>query len=217
MSLERLDPGNAADVNSVADLHIKYLAESPIVKMGPRFLREFYYRQLVADGLIGCTLCRAGDQVVGFISYTDRPADFMSIGLRRHFMHLSWLLSVSVLARPAMLKDLMLVLRLMRVRAKDSRKESSAGCGEALSMAVIPEYQKHIPPDGRKRVAVRLFESAVEYCKAKGLERIHLWVQPSNLAANLFYSAMGCPFEKIVFAGVAVHLYTYWIKEPSGK
>ena len=84
-------------------------------------------------------------------------------------------------------------------------------------MAVMPEYQKYIPPDGRKRVAVRLFESAVEYCRAKGLERIHLWVQPSNLAANLFYSAMGCPFEKMVFAGAPVHLYTYWIKEPSGK
>ena len=79
-------------------------------------------------------------------------------------------------------------------------------------MAVIPEYQSHVPPGGRKRIAVRLFESAVDYCKAQGLERVYLWVQPSNLAANLFYSAMGCPFEKIVHAGIPVHLYTYWIK-----
>ena len=216
MSLEPLDPRNAADVDSVADLHVKYLGDSPVVKFGPRFLRQFYYGQLVEEGLIGCTLCRADNRVVGFISYTSRPMDFMSIGLRRHFIYLSWLMSLSVIARPAMIKELILVLRLMRGRGKDAQKKSSAGVGEALSMAVIPEYQSHVPPGGRKRIAVRLFESAVDYCKAQGLERVYLWVQPSNLAANLFYSAMGCPFEKIVHAGIPVHLYTYWIKgEPA--
>jgi ribosomal protein S18 acetylase RimI-like enzyme len=217
MSLVQLDPRNTADIDGVISLHIKYLGESPVVKMGRRFLREFYYRRLVEDGLIGCTLCRVGDEVVGFISYTDRPQDFMSIGLRRHFIYLSWLMSLSVLARPAMVTDLMFVLKLMRARAREAGEVSFAGSGEALSMAVMPEYQNYVPEGGRKRLAVRLFESAVEYCKAKGSDRIHLWVQPSNRAANLFYSAMGCPFEKMVIAGVPVHLYTYWIKDSPGS
>jgi ribosomal protein S18 acetylase RimI-like enzyme len=212
MSIELLDPRNAADVEAIASLHEAFLAESPVVKMGKRFLRDFYYSKLVEDGLMGCTLCRADGRVVGFISYTADPLHFMSQGLRRHFFLLSWLMLASVARRPAMVKDLWMVLRMMRLRTVESNKSRARGLGEALSLAVAPEYRSYIPAGGRSRVALRLFDSAVERLQAQGVERVQAFVQPSNVASNFFYSMMGCPFEKITTVGVVVRRYTYTVK-----
>jgi len=34
-------------------------------------------------------------------------------------------------------------------------------------------------------------------------------VEPGNRASNIFCSALGCRFEKIMFAGVVTYRYTY--------
>ncbi len=212
MSIELLDPNNAADVDAVAALHEAYLAGSPIMRMGKRYLRKFHYSTLVRSGLIGCTLCRIDGRVVGFISYTAYPLDFMSRGLRRYFFPLAWLMLGSVLARPALLKEILMTLRMMGERSTESRETDARGLGEALSLVVIPEFQNYIPPGGRSRVAFRLFEVAVERLREQGVDRVYLWVQPTNRAANLLYSTMGCSFEKINHLGQLVHRYTYHVK-----
>src|SRR5437879_6177998 len=99
MSIERLNPRNAADVNAVAELHERYLADSPVAKMGRRFIREFYYGRLVEDGLIDCVICRVDGHVVGFMAYTGSAYDFLSRGVRHHFLALSWVMLKSLVAR----------------------------------------------------------------------------------------------------------------------
>ena len=214
MSIENLDPRCAADVDSVALLHEAYLADSPVVKMGKRFIREFYYSKLVECGLIGCSVCRVDGRVVGCISYTAHPMDFMGSGLRRYFFSLCWTMLRSVTARPAMLKEILLTLRVMRSRGHESQEMDTSGLGEALSLAVLPDFQNYLPPGGRSRLAFRLFETALERMRAQGVNRVYLWVQPANRAANLMYSTMGCPFEKITRMGMVIHRYTYHVSRP---
>jgi ribosomal protein S18 acetylase RimI-like enzyme len=211
MGIERLNLRCIADVNAVADLHVRYLPDSPVVRMGERFLRKFYYTKLIEDGLMGCEICRTDGQVVGFISYTKYPLDFMTRGIRKRFFYLSWLIFTSIVVRPAMIKDILFVLRIMRERSSESHKPSEGNIGEVLSLVAHSEYRRYIPPGGKSRLSSRLFETMVKYFRGEGFDRVHLMVQPSNLASNIFFQTMGCEFEKTTHAGVVTHLYTYYL------
>ena len=211
MSIELLNPRNPVERNAVAALHLELLADSPVVQMGRRFLRDFYYGTLVEDRLIDCTLCRADGRIAGFISYTRYPLDFMTRGMRRHFFRLAGLMGISILARPAMLKDLLLVARMMRDRGREAREAPNPATGEVLSLVAAHEYRNHVPQGGKSRVPVRLFEEMVSFFRAEGFSRVHLLVKPENKASNIFCSVMGCKFEKIAQAGMPIHRYTYEI------
>jgi len=214
MNVEVLDPENRADVAGVAALHRQELADSPVAQFGMRFLRDFYYRTLVADGLIHCTIGKADGRVVGFISYTTTPTTFMGEGLRRHFVRLAWILVRSVVARPRLVRDILGVLRIMRERSREEEPGSvSESVGEVLSLVSLKPYQKQIPEGGKSRLTVRLFEEMVAFFRSHRIEQIHLLVKPENKASNLFCSIMGCRLGKIVQGGRPVHRYTYTIPE----
>jgi len=215
MSLEFLDHYSAADVESVARLHENYLADSPVVALGPRFIRQFYYRKLVQDGLLGCIVCRADGRVVGFISYTREPRTFMSLGIHRHFWFLSWVMGVTILTRPAILKHIWATWRMMGDRARDLHEKPTPGGAEVISMATEKEYLKHVPPGGKSRVPARLYEKVIEHLRDEGFARVIFLVQPSNTASNLFFAATGCEFDKIMIAGAPVHRYTRHLHDAS--
>ena len=210
MGIETLNPRNVADVNAVADLHLQFLGDSPVVRMGEGFLRRFFYVKLVEDGLIGVTICRHEGRVIGFISYTRDPLGFMGKGARRHFVFLAALMAAGVLRRPSFVKDLMFTLKMMRERGAEARTPQP-GLGEVISLVTVPEFQKHIPEGGKNRLTVRLFEEMVNYFRAEQFDRVYLKVLPHNKASNILCSIMGCKFEKITEAGLTVHRYTYFL------
>ncbi len=210
--IERLDPTNRSDVDAVAGLHEQFLGESPVARMGPAFLRDCYYSRLLADGLYDCLICRpvSDGRIVAFISYTDRPMDFMSRGLKLHIFRVAWSVGRTVLTSPKRLRDVLYVLRLMSEHSDDSEDPVlQGGAAEALSMAVIPEFQNVVPEGGKSRIAVRLIELMAEDMRARQVRDIAFYVDPANRGANLLYSAMGCKFEKIVHAGVPRHRFVY--------
>jgi hypothetical protein len=210
--IETLSTSHRSYCDQVAALHLRYLADSPVVQFGDAFLKRFYYGKLLAAGLIGATIARSGDRVVGFISYTRQPNDFMTIGLRRWFVYLSALLSLSVLRRPAMVRDIWQTLRMMRERGMSAR-DTDPRTGEVLSLVVAEDARDVIPVGGRTRVTVRLFQEMVAYFRAAGFQRAVLLVKPQNFASNLFCSSMGCEFDKITTLGAVTHRYTYHIPQ----
>lgn len=210
MPIETLNPRNAADVKAVADLHREFLGDSPIVGLGERFVRCFFYSKLVEDGSVVVTICRHQGRIVGYISYTPDPKGFMSRGIRRHFFYLCWLMTVSVLERPALWKGVISALRVVRERGSQA-SEPEPGLGEVISLVTLPEFQKHVPEGGKSRLTVRLFEEMLAHFRGIGYERVHLLVLPHNRASNILCSIMGCQFEKITVAGVVVHRYTYFL------
>ena len=207
-----LDAGNVGDVNDVADLHEEFLGDSLVVKFGDAFLRKFYYGTLVRDGLIRSTICRADGRVVGFFSYT-MDQDFMGRGLRRHPVRVLWLILVSVVRQPSLIKDVILVLRLLIGGGSETR-EAMAGCqSEGLSLAVRPEWTKAVPTGGESRVTVRLFEELVADLRREHVRTLCMYVQPLNMASNLFFSSLGCDLKQVKRAGLACNRYTYHLQE----
>lgn len=211
MSIERLDPSNEADARAVAELHSRYLGDSPIVQFGPTFLHRFFYRTLVRDGLVGVSLYRHEGKVIGFISYTWEPHGFMVKGVRRHPLGVAWALLLGILKRPATAVDIAKILRVMRERGQEQEAGDLAKTGEIITLVVEKEHRAHIPADGESRLAVRLFEDAREVLEQAGLEHIHLLVRPDNLESNIFCSSIGCTFGKISYGGETVHRFTYTI------
>lgn len=212
MGIERLNPENSADVNAVADLHFKFLGDSPIVALGERFVRKFFYTTLVRDAAVIVDMCRADDKIVGFISYTRDPKHFISGAVKRHFFSLCWLMGVSALLRPALIKSILQTFQIMAGRTEES-KAPDPKLGEVISLVALPEYQTHVAPGGKSRLTGRLFEGMVEYFRQLDYERVVLFVKPENRASNIFCSIMGCQFEKTTFNGVVVHRYTYSLKK----
>ncbi|MGH7712051.1 MAG: hypothetical protein ACREOG_12245, partial [Gemmatimonadaceae bacterium] len=177
---------------------------------GPAFVRDVYYSKLLQDGLYDCLVCRSGGRVVAFLSYTDRPLDLMSRGLKRHFFAVAWSVGRTVLVNPKRLRDVLYVMRIMGDH--DESKGDRAlldGASEALSMAVLPEFQNTVPEGGKSRVAVRLIESMAADLRERKVRDIAFYVDPANRAANLLYSAMGCKFEKVMHGGVPRHRFIY--------
>jgi ribosomal protein S18 acetylase RimI-like enzyme len=210
--VERLDPRNADDVSAVAALHESLLAGSPLARMGARFLRECFYSQILADGLYDCLICRADGRIVGFLTYTDRPADFMTQGLRKHFVSIARIMVATVVLQPRQLRDLFFVARLMRDRSATPHNGALRNSAEALSLAVMEAYQELIPAGGTTRIATRLFHEMASDLRGRGASRIVLHVDPMNRAANMFYSALGCRFRSTKHAGLTRHLFEYELR-----
>jgi len=211
-SLARLDSRDAAAVDAVARLHETHLPDSPLVRIGPRFMRELYYKSLVADGLVRCLIARADGRIVGFLSYTDDPYRFMTRGIRRHFGGLLWVLAREAFARPALLAEALVAARIM-IERRAAPAPSIEGVGEALSMAIEREYLRWVPPGGESRLAIRLFDTMAADLAESGCQRLELNVDPARLAPNLFYSSLGCTLERTVIAGRAVHRFGYELKQ----
>jgi hypothetical protein len=210
-----LDPDDPSEVDAVASLHHDFLGDSPVARMGPLFLREFYYPRLVADDLIQCVVCRDESGVIGFLSFTDIPNEFMARGLRAHFPLLAWVMLKSIVRRPAMIPELLDVLRLLRLRNAEAASGGTDGMGEALSMAVPDQYQKHVPAGGKERMTVRFFRAMEGTLRERGCTSIQFMVNPANKAANIFYATIGCSLKKVEYAGRPIHRYTYTIKPES--
>lgn len=208
--IERMDPRNRSDVEAVSRLHEQFLGDSPVARMGPAFVRDVYYSKLMMDGLYDCLVCRSGGQVIAFISYTDRPLDLMSRGLKNHFLSVAWSVGRTVITSPKRLRDVIYVLRIMGDHDQSSGDRALLdGAAEALSMAVLPEFQNIVPEGGKSRVAVRLIESMAADLRARKVRDIAFYVDPANRAANLLYSAMGCKFQKVMHGGVPRHRFIY--------
>jgi ribosomal protein S18 acetylase RimI-like enzyme len=205
-----MDPRNRSDVEAVATLHEQFLGDSPVARMGPAFVRDVYYSKLIRDGLYDCLVCRSEGRIVAFISYTDRPLDLMSRGLKRHFFSVAWSVGRTVVMSPKRLRDVLYVVRIMGDHNEATGdKALLEGAAEALSMAVLPEFQNVVPAGGKSRVAVRLIESMAADMRARKVRDIAFYVDPANRAANLLYSAMGCKFEKVMHGGVPRHRFIY--------
>jgi hypothetical protein len=217
MGIEYLDPRNAADVDSVATLYEEHLADSPVVLLGPRFLRDFYFSRLVQDGLMECLVCRVDGKVIAFLSWTKRPEDFIGTGIKRHFLPLSWTMLKGVMAKPASIRSIVSALKIVSRRSGDQASSSeSAGAIEALSLVVPPAFQKYVPPGGTSRLTVRLVQSLAAHARKQGVDKVLYVVQPRNKASSIFFSGMGCDMDKRSYAGEQVYVYTHNLTEAAG-
>ena len=86
--------GSAMDGRMASDLtflHESLLPHSPLVLMGPDFMRSFYYGLLPADDFVCGAVAYYDDAPAGFIVATGDANGFMSKATRRNWLRLGWI------------------------------------------------------------------------------------------------------------------------------
>lgn len=183
---DRPKPGLSQDL---AALHSALLDHSPLVLMGPDFMRSFYYSLLPADGAIFGAVAYVDQVPAGFIVATAEAESFMMGSVRRHWLRLCWTMAMSVLKRPS---RLLAMKEAYAIQANVQAQQVGADTGELLSFGVLPDYRsrRFIKTTGI-HVASELFDVALEQMAATGAKHIRAIVDKDNLEAQLFYRSKG--------------------------
>jgi ribosomal protein S18 acetylase RimI-like enzyme len=194
--LADLRDGGAAARAAAAFLHAMILPGSPVVRLGHRFMTEYYYRDLVEEGLLGAFVAWVDDQPAGFVAYTQRPHDFMVEGLRRHPLKIASLVGGAFLARPSRVLVVGRALGILK-RRRDDLATGPAYDAEILSLGVLPQYRS--PAFRRatgRHLGRELFERAVERIRADGGRRVGTLVEARDLETAVFLHSLGCRFHR---------------------
>lgn len=205
--IKRLDPSCPEQIEQIALLHRLLLPESQVARLGPLFMRSFYYRELAAEGLINADLDYVEGRPAGFIVYTGLASTFMMSGFRRHWLQLCSVLTASVLRDPSLIAHIYGVATAMLRRRQHSSDRSEH---EILSFGVLPEYRnaEFIRRTGR-RISLELFQRAREYFEREKVKYIRMLVRQDNREALFFYHALGCEFHRLEETGGRIIEVTY--------
>lgn len=190
--IKTLDSHHPGQLDDIVRLHQTLLPRSPVTRLGRAFMRQFYYLDLVADGLIRADLCYHEGQAAGFIVYTKFASEFMSKGLRSHWLRICAVMTGTVIQHPSSLREIFRALALLRSRKQQTQHGSSA---EILSFGVLSEFRtgEFIRRTGR-RLSIELFARARDYFAAENLPNFRMLVEADNRETLLFYHALGCRF-----------------------
>ena len=182
----------------LARLHATLLPESPVSRLGHRFMEDFYYRVLPREGLVFGAVAYVDRQPAGFVAATHDRAGFMRSGMRRFWPRVLWVVGASVLTAPKSLGAVWQAWRVMR-----SRPAASVGLdGEILSLGVLPAYRE--PGFVRRsglRIATDLLDAAVDRLRELGIPKITAAVRMDNAEAKLFYAGLGWTLHRASVQG----------------
>lgn len=190
---EPFDQHLPAPVKDLAMLHTALLPQSPIVKLGPRFIEQVYYTVLPREGYIFGATAYVDQVPAGFIVATADSNGFMRTALRRCWWILAKELTLTILLTPSRLKAIGEVLILMR---SAPRRQMTGREGEILSMGVLPAYAD-APFIRRTRfyIAEDLFDMAMQRLQSSGVNLIRAIVDADNKPARFFYQAQEWSLE----------------------
>jgi ribosomal protein S18 acetylase RimI-like enzyme len=185
--LVRLDPADRAQLQAFAELHEATLPASVPVQFGRRFMTEFYFPRLVADGLAAGDLFRFEGRWAGYNLYTKFPHSMLREAIRRHFFFLCRFMPGVLLANPRALRA---IPSLLRNRGGFPEKPLT---GYWLTFGVHPELRA-ARVDG-KPIARHLVERMFEYFREERFEAVEGTTDRTNGPALIFYRTCGFQIE----------------------
>jgi ribosomal protein S18 acetylase RimI-like enzyme len=191
--LVRLDPQDPAQLEAFALLHEATLPESVPVQFGRRFMTDFYFSRLVADGLAAGDLFRFEGRYAGYNFYTKFPDSFLRRGVQRHFFFLLHFMPRVFLANP---RALLAIPHMLRNRGGFPEQPLT---GYWLTFGVHPDFRP-VRVDG-KPIARLLVDRMFEYFREQGFRAVEGTVERNNRAAIIFYRTCGFAFEDRGFEG----------------
>ena len=189
--------GEKPDSAALAQLHQMLLPGSALPRMGPGFLRHFYYTVLPREGLIFGSVAYVDGRPAGFSVNTPYPKAYMSMGIRRHPLRFAWRAGLALAARPARIAS------ALRARARVQKTASSQTTGptrrffEGLFLGVAPAYTdpKFIRETGIL-VGRDLMLRALDQCRRYGASELRAGVMRDNIAALMLHFKTGWNIER---------------------
>lgn len=166
------------DVRDVVIIHLTSFRGFFLSFLGFPFLRELYMG--ILQDPTGIAFVNYNDKrIVGFIAGTSHPAGFY-----RRLLHQRWW-RFGAAAIPAILRNPLIVPRLLRAFRKPQESASQPDAGTLMSIAVLPEAQGQ----GLGQALVKVF---LEEAKQRGLKHINLTTdRDNNDLVNHFYQKLG--------------------------
>ncbi|MEO7964053.1 MAG: hypothetical protein ABIT38_09115 [Gemmatimonadaceae bacterium] len=188
-----MDPRDERDIAAVVSLHADMLGTGPIALLGKAFMRDFYYRRLVAGNVVQCHIAHDGETPVGFIAWTTEKELGAAIQ-RRYPFSFALAIAKSIISSPSRLKVLLSLARFSRVRGpQPTAAASESRQGELISLAVRPEFttRKYLSQT-KRRHSLELLRAAIEGLRDAGIDRFHGYVERKNRAMLFVYQGLGC-------------------------
>lgn len=188
-----------APMGDLARLHAELLPGSPITKMGPRFMEQFYYTCLPLEGYIFGAVAYVDDRPTGFVTATFDSQRFMRLALRHLWWKMAWVMGLTVLSNPLSITSIWEATSIMRTRKNEKNNQPE---GEILSLGVLQSYRG--PQFIRKtglHIVNDLFQGVMDQLQKKELRLIRAFVDADNMPAQLFYHSLGWTLENLDVPG----------------
>lgn len=186
----------SSDVPSVVQVHLESFYGFFLTFLGPSFLRELYAATLADPSGIGF-VAEKEQGIYGFVAGTSQPAGFYQHLLRQRW----WRFGVAAI--PAILKNPLIVPRLLRAFRKPQESASQPDTGTLMSIAITPEAQG-------QGVGQALVETFLEEARRRGLKHVNLTTdRDNNDPGNHFYRKLGfrCSMSFITPEGRSMNEY----------
>jgi hypothetical protein len=196
----KLNYKNKEHLNAIAAIHSSVLPESNVPRIGPLFMKRFYYTTLVKKGIIKCFLASYNGKIVGILVSTTKPYSWMRMGMQGERLNLGFILMASVLQKPA---RLIYILKQLKFKLDPSFKEyeESKNTFEILTTGVLKEYRKVAIGDTSKTalfsfnsIAHKLVDHVLSMYAANGFKYAIGQIIKSNKASQLFFSTYRAEF-----------------------
>jgi len=212
-SLVEFSKGTDIPVDALALLHQTLLEQSPIVLLGPSFIRDFYYGALAEEGLLFGAVAYVGNEPAGFIVATEDSTGFLRKGIRRQWRQLLLAVSRSILSSPRRIFSVIEALRIMQSRKAEPDSDTSS---ELLSFGVLPAFLVCTDEDGnRLSIGRDLLDSAMNSVRERGATRAIAIVDADNIAAQFFFKSEGWTLARSGVPGWRVpSVELVWEAEP---
>ncbi len=164
---------------TVAALHMQYLS-TPFRGAPARRLLAGYYQTVAMDsGAVGY-VAEDRDRVLGYVCGVWAPAELQALLLKTQWPSLAFWGSASVLRRPQLLASL-----IQRLGRQTDDNTDQPVEGYELRPIVVDAAARG------SGLAPRLVERLILDARSRLFDRMHLFVEINNQAAQAFYRKMG--------------------------
>lgn len=193
----RFGLGRPAPAGDLAELHTRLLPTSPACRLGRRFLREFYYGVLPAEGHLFGTVAYYGGQPIGLAVGAPRCDGFIGAAARKRPLTLAKILGLEVIRRPGVLRSLVQAVRIARIPHR-----SSPSMGQFLTLAVEREYRSRaFKEETGLRVGRDLAEGLMATFVEAGVMHTRAYVDANNAGAIARYKRRGLEPTRAIVPG----------------
>ena len=184
-NIVKLNYKDKIQIDAISKLHQTLLPESIISQFGDYFMRNFYYKKLSQHNLIDSYLYKNNDKYVGFIVCTSKPFSFITEGMKKNFLYLSWILLISILTKPS--RIFLLFKMNETVDLSDLKNEFGNKIGQFMSLGVLEDYRKFIDKKENITVPNVLMNKVFEHFRNENRHTFFLLVLKTNIVATKFY------------------------------
>ena len=190
----------------VSKLHKLLLANSPIPLLGKSFMTEFYYYELIKNGLINCLTFIEQNKVRGFIVITMYPGSFMLMGIKKAPLKLIINVFKAIFKKPT---RLFLIFSMLGLALKRKSSITSANMAELLSIGILKDYRSLVDSISGLKISHALFNESVKYLQINNREIFQVLTDKTNTVAIKYYKNMNMKLKSSKFYDAEKQLLFY--------